>query len=119
MAEEFAFEQASWDCGTVQSDECIGPARAEVMNCARDEFLSSPSLAEKENAGVSGCHYLDLLEHSPQSSAFPDDPLKVHFAASFVLDVDAFLGSFVLKISDVVVGEAVIDRKGQLARYLI
>src|ERR1700685_629333 len=88
------------------------------MNRTRDEFLTCPRLAEDEHVGVGGRHCLDLLEDITQGSAFANHPLKVRLSANFLLDVDAFLSNSVLKSSEVIVDQPVVDCQGQLARDL-
>src|SRR5207245_7768413 len=82
VPEEFAFEQAGGDGGTVQLDEGLRAAPAEPMDGAGEHFFAGPRLAQQEYGGIRGRHGLDRLEDAAQRGARADDLWKVPLAAA-------------------------------------
>src|SRR5258706_14456281 len=87
MPEQFAFEQASRNGGTIQLHEGMRLARAELMQRPRDQFLPCTSLAPDEHGCFSWCDGLHLLQHAAQGSTVPHNVGKVQLTADFVFQV--------------------------------
>src|SRR5882762_3640126 len=52
MTEEFAFEQAGRDSGTIDFDESAFAARTQIVDGASDELFAGAGFAENEHGGV-------------------------------------------------------------------
>ena len=63
VAEHLAFQQAGGNGGAVQLDEGALPARAEVVDGARQQFLAGAGLAVDQHRGIGGRHRLHLLQN--------------------------------------------------------
>ena len=118
VAEQFAFQQAGGNGGAVQLDEGALPARAEVVDGARHQFLAGAGFAVDQHGGIGGRHGLHLLEHGLQRAALADDFLEAVVGADLVFQVDLFLRQAGVELFDALVGEGVIERDGHLAGHL-
>ena len=71
MAKELAFQQTGGNRGAIEFDEGPFPSAAEIVERARDQFLSTSCLAENQHRGISGRHRLHLVQHLVQRTALP------------------------------------------------
>src|SRR5215471_14173683 len=76
MAEEFAFEQAGGDGGTVELHEGLRPPCAERMDRPRQQFFPGPRLAVEQHGRIGRGHELELREHRRERGAVSDDPVE-------------------------------------------
>src|SRR3984885_14433591 len=69
MSEEFAFDKPGWDSRAIETYECSVSPWTEVMDCARNQFLSGPRLAVQQYRRSGWCDNLDLVKDFAQSGA--------------------------------------------------
>src|SRR5215469_893386 len=63
MTEQFAFEQSRGNGGAVHPHIRLLTSRAEVMDGARNQFLSSAGLSVEQDRGIGGGNDGNLLQH--------------------------------------------------------
>jgi len=90
VAEHFAFEQPGGDGGAIQLDEGALAARAQIMDCPRQQFLAGAGLAANQYRGIGRRHRLHLLQIGLERAALADDFLKAAVGADFVFEVNLF-----------------------------
>src|ERR1700722_3496196 len=76
MTKEFALEQVEWNRSAVELDQGLAAAATRIMDRVSDEFLSSASLSQNENGGVSRGDARGLIEDHSESCAVADDLLE-------------------------------------------
>ena len=92
MPEELTFEQAGGHRRTIQRDEGVRPARTEVVNRARNEFLARAGLAAEEHGRLGGRHGLDRGEDAAQRRTVPHDRREAAVAAELVGRIRGLVG---------------------------
>src|SRR5260221_646973 len=90
MAEEFAFEQLSWNRGTVYLDESALLSGTALMDCSSDQLLAGPGFAKDKNSRVSTGNELDLLQHLFQRRGPADDVSEIEDFFDFGLEILIF-----------------------------
>ena len=118
VAEHLAFQQAGGNGGAVQLDERALPARAQVVDGAREQFLAGAGFAVDQHGGIGGRHGLHLLQNGLQRAALADDLLEAVVGADLVFEVDLLLREPRVQFLDALVGERVLERDRHLARRL-
>src|SRR5581483_9001629 len=73
VAEQLGFDQLGGHGGAVDGHERAVPARALVVNGARDELLARAGLAENADARLARADPIDLRHHALHGAARPDD----------------------------------------------
>src|SRR6266849_6975912 len=76
VAKELTFQQIQRDGSAIQFYKRASAPRAEVMNRARDQFLSSAGFTLDKNRGIGRRDPFDLFQHSFQSWTATDDLLE-------------------------------------------
>ena len=71
-------------------------ARAQIVNCPRQQFLSRTSLPQNQDRGVSGGHGFDLFQNSPDGFAMADDLLKIELGFQLIFQILLLLASWSL-----------------------
>src|ERR1051325_11612993 len=107
MTEELTLKQASGNCRTIQLDERTLATTTEIVNCARDKFLSSSCFTAQQNCRISGCYSFNLLQNLLQGPALTDDFCKVVLDLFF--KVDLFTRKLVLERLDFTIGQRVLN----------
>src|SRR5262245_23600488 len=102
MAEEFAFEQAGGDGGTVERHEGLRPPCAKRMDRPRQQFFASPRFAYKEHGRIGWRHELELREHRRERGAVSDDPVEAVRAVDDFAEYWSFPTSSFSYIADLV-----------------
>ena len=119
VAKQFGFKEAGRDGGAIDFDEGALAARAEVVDGASNELLAGAGFAENEDGGVGGSREFDLGKSTPEELAIADDFLEVEFAANLLFEVQFFDGEFVFEAIDLLEGESVFERDGNLTADLL
>ena len=65
MAEDLALDERLGNGRTVDRDEGLRPARAEIVQCARHQFLAGAALAGDEHRHIGGSNLFDEREDLP------------------------------------------------------
>src|SRR5215475_6206379 len=81
MAEEFAFEQAGGDGGTVELHEGLRPPCAKRMDRPRQQFFPGFCLAVEQHGRIGRGHEFHLLQDAAERGARTDDLWKVPVVA--------------------------------------
>ena len=76
MAEQLGLEQRLGDRAAVERHEPVHPARAVVVDGARDDFLSRSGLTGDEERAVRGRDGLQQLKQVSHRAALADDPFE-------------------------------------------
>src|SRR5215467_8191347 len=87
MAEQFAFEESRGNGGAVHPHIRLLASRAEVMDSARNQFLSSAGLSVEQDRGIGGGDDDNLLQHPLNGWALADDVFEAVLWADFCFDV--------------------------------
>ncbi len=114
MTEEFAFEQAGRDSGTIDFDESAFAARTQIVDGASDELFAGAGFAENEHGGVTWRGEFNLTQSALDDRAFADDLLEIKLAANFFFQIKFFNGEAVLERIDFLEGQSVFDGDGNL-----
>src|SRR5262245_548786 len=85
VTKEFTLEQASGNSSTVYLDQGALAPRAEVVNGARNQFLTGAGFALNKNRRIRRRHRLHLLQNPRQARTFADNLLKIMLGADLVL----------------------------------
>ena len=124
VAEELAFEQRFGERAAMNDDQRMEPARAGVVDGARDQFFAGAAFAGDQHRGVGGRDGLDGVKDLLHGFALADDVLGTGdfgdgFAQAHVFFFGAFVSERLLhqmrdlvgieRLGDVVVG-AVLER---------
>ncbi len=88
------------------------------MNCASDHLFAGTRLALDEDRRVRRRDDLNALQHGSQPQAISDDLFEVVLSPDFVFQIQLLLGQPLLGLSYLLVFQSVLDRDGDLARYL-
>jgi hypothetical protein len=97
VPEEFAFQQAGGDGGTVQFHEGLRPPRAERMERPRQQFFPGPRLAVEEHGCIGRGHEFHLVQDAAERGARADDLGKVPVAVAAIFHGERLLGECVLE----------------------
>src|ERR1043166_8726528 len=79
VPEQLAFEQAGGNRRTVELHERARPPKAEIVDCASDQFFSSSRLAKYQYSRIGGRHSLDIFEYAAQWQTLPHDLEEADF----------------------------------------
>src|SRR6266851_5518130 len=77
VTKQFAFDKTTRKCGAIHLDQRPIPALAIRVHCARDQLLSSASLAENQNRRIGARDQLYFFDHLRERSALSDYLLEV------------------------------------------
>src|SRR4029077_17136990 len=118
VPEEFAFQQASGNGGTIELDEGIAMTRAEIVDGLGNQFFAGAGFATDEDGRIRRGNGLDLGQDAAQRLALAHDLLKTCCITKVLLNMDAFLGKLFFEFADLLVGQCVLHRDGDLIRNL-
>ena len=71
-------------------------ARAQIVNRAREQFLSRPGLPKNQNCRISRGHSFDLLQYSSYRFAVADNFLEIELRFQLVFQILLLLCELVL-----------------------
>jgi hypothetical protein len=92
VPEEFAFQQAGGDGGTVQFHEGLRPPRAERMERPCQQFFPGPRLAVEEHGRIGRGHECHLVQEAAERRTVPHDLRAMAVAAAIVCRVRCLCG---------------------------
>jgi len=89
-----------------------------TVDCASQELLAGPRLAQQQHGALSRRDRLDLLQHTSERRALADDFLEVVLAQNLLLEIHLFVSKAILQCRDFVERLRVFDRDSDLGADL-
>src|SRR5882724_4218577 len=108
VSEQLAFQQTRRNSRAVELDERLRAPRTQIMDGARDQFLSCTRVSIDEHGRVCRSDRLHLLQHTSEGCTFSNDLRKIHFAADFVFEIELFLRELVFQLSNLPKGACIL-----------
>jgi len=96
VTEEFVFEERVGNGGAIESDERLLAAMRKLMDGAGEEFLAGAAFAEKQNGGVGGSDFLELMTDGLHGRGFADDAREAVTGGEFFAQDEIFAEEFLL-----------------------
>ncbi len=109
VSEQLAFQQTGRNRRTVEFDEGFRAAWAQVMNCARDQFLACARFSVDEHRRVCWRDGFHVLQNFAQRRTVSDDLCEIHFRADFIFQIELFLGELLFEFRNLAVRQRVFD----------
>src|SRR5262245_2283053 len=115
VTEKFALQQSGRDGRTIQLYKWFRTARAQVMNCARHQFLARAGFSVNQDRRACGSNGLDLVEDVAKGFAMPNNLFETALGSDFVFEIQLFLRELILKIRDLAISNRIFYGDCQLA----
>src|SRR4029434_1638495 len=114
VTEELAFEQAGRNRRAVHLDQRALAAITEIVDRMGDQFFTGAGFALNQDRRIGRGDDFDLLERAGERRTLADDLREIELALNLFFQVDLFAGQFVLQRFDLVEGQRVFNRDGDL-----
>src|SRR5260221_12520575 len=114
VSKQLAFQQARRNGRAVQLNEGLRAPWAQIMNGARDQFLSRACLAINQDRRIRWRDSFHMFEGSAQRGAISNDLGKIHFRADFIFQIQLLFGELVFELSNLPKGTCILHGNGNL-----
>src|SRR6266481_8706058 len=114
VSEQLAFQQTRRNSRAVEFDERLRAPRTQIMDGARDQFLSCTRVSIDEHGRVCRSDRLHLLQHTAQGCTFSHDLREIHLATDFIFEIQLFLRELVFQLSNLPKRACILHGDGNL-----
>src|SRR5712692_5272107 len=118
VTKEFAFEEPGRDGSAIQLHEGVRAAWAEVVNRARDQFLTSAGLTVNQHRGIGRGDRFELAEDGAKGFATADDLFEALLSPDFIFEIQLFLRKLIFQIGNLTISQRIFHCDRHLARHL-
>src|SRR5262249_12647514 len=118
MAEQLALQKPKGNCGTIHFDEGPVTPRAQIMDCARNQFFAGASLTVNQHARIRRCDDGYQVHRGFQCGTFTDDRVKTALDANLLLQVALLCCLFILILNRLSVLQRILNGYGDVTGYI-